>query len=164
MEGVTLELSLNELPAFIGKMELIADRMADPRPMLEDIARYGEESTRLRFLDEIDPDGRPWEPSLRAKTQGGQTLTDTSRLVKSLTSEATANEAIWGTNTIYAPPHQFGATIKPKNGKYLKFSIPGLGFRTVDEVTIPARPFIGINDDDQDNIAGIAESYLMEGI
>ena len=55
------------------------------------------------------------------------------------------------TNLLYAAIHQYGGTIKPKNGKYLAFQ---LGSQTVfaKEVTIPARPFMGLSDDNQDEI------------
>ena len=43
---------------------------------------------------------------------------------------------------IYAPVHEFGATIRAKRAKYLKFNIPGVGWRQKKEVTIPERaPF-----------------------
>lgn len=47
-----------------------------------------------------------------------------------------------GTNLIYAPVHEFGAIIRAKRVKYLKFFIPGVGWRQKKQVTIPARkPF-----------------------
>jgi hypothetical protein len=46
----------------------------------------------------------------------------------------------------YAPPHEFGATIRPRNGPYLIFpmGVPGGGYRIVraTQVVIPARPFL----------------------
>lgn len=47
-----------------------------------------------------------------------------------------------GTSVIYAPVHEFGAIIRAKKAKYLKFKIPGVGWRSVKQVKIPARqPF-----------------------
>lgn len=47
-----------------------------------------------------------------------------------------------GTSVIYAAVHEFGATIRAKRAKYLRFKIPGIGFRSVKQVRIPARqPF-----------------------
>jgi len=64
-----------------------------------------------------------------------------------------------GTNKVYAPPHEFGATIKPKRAKFLAIPKPegltGAGvarytprqrpdmFFYVKSVTIPARPVFG---------------------
>ena len=54
-----------------------------------------------------------------------------------------------GTNLIYAPVHEFGATIHAKNGPYLKFKVGTKGMTrkggswvSVPQVTIPARPFM----------------------
>ena len=58
-----------------------------------------------------------------------------------------SNDVVIGSNKIYAAVHQFGATITPKSGQYLTF---WMGGRLVKarSVTIPARPYLGISDDD----------------
>jgi phage gpG-like protein len=47
-----------------------------------------------------------------------------------------------GSNVVYARIHEFGGTIKPKNGQFLKF--PGRDGRDifVKQVEIPARPYV----------------------
>lgn len=48
-----------------------------------------------------------------------------------------------GSRVIYAAVHEFGATIRAKRAKYLKFFIPGVGWRQKKQVVIPARrPFL----------------------
>lgn len=47
-----------------------------------------------------------------------------------------------GSNVVYAKIHEFGGTIKPKHGQYLKFSVPGGGFVSAKQVHIPARPYV----------------------
>ena len=60
--------------------------------------------------------------------------------------------------------HQFGAedrTIRAKKGKYLRFQA-GNGWVTVEKVTvnIPARPFLGISEEDQKEIREEFEAEL----
>ena len=42
----------------------------------------------------------------------------------------------------YAAVHEFGATIRPRRAKALRFQIPGGGWVTTKRVTIPARPYV----------------------
>ena len=50
-------------------------------------------------------------------------------------------KATLGTNLVYAPTHEYGATIKAKNAPYLKFKI-GNQWVSTKQVKIPARPFL----------------------
>lgn len=43
---------------------------------------------------------------------------------------------------IYAPVHEFGATIYPKSGEYMRFPING-NWVTLSKVVIPKRPLLG---------------------
>ncbi len=72
------------------------------------IARFMKTSTQLRFTQGRAPDGRPWWPSNRAKSQGGQTLRDSNRLFRSLTWRAGPGFAEAGTNVPYAAAHHYG--------------------------------------------------------
>jgi len=163
MTGVRLDIDLNDLPALHGAMLGLIAAGADTQALMTDVARYGEVSTKQRFEDQVGPDGAPWQPSRRAATTGGQTLVDRGHLRDSYSSEATVTDAVWGTNLIYAPTHQFGATIRPKTAKRLAFVIPGLGFRSALEVTIPARPMVGINDDDIAKIGDLIGGHFFDG-
>ncbi len=132
-------------------------------PMMEGIALYLESSTIDRFDDEVGPDGSAWKQSIRARQEGGKTLSDSGLLKGSIASIADNDQVEWGSNLIYARPHQDGATITAKGGGRLKFKLPGgLGFRSVLAVTLPARPFLGINDMDEEQIIGVAEDYLAD--
>jgi phage gpG-like protein len=46
-----------------------------------------------------------------------------------------------GSNLIYAPVHEFGATIHAKKSPFLKFKI-GARWFSMKKVTIPARPYL----------------------
>lgn len=122
------------------------------------------ESARLRFIDQSGPDGQPWAPSYRAINQGGETLRDKGILMNSLTHVVLADGVEYGTNVPYAGPLHFGAEIQAVNGPFLRFKIPGGGWVSKKSVTLPARPFLGINADDEQTIAGIINAFLRPGL
>lgn len=128
-----------------------------PRPIWDAIGQYGESSTRLRFKNQVDPDGQRWKPSIRAQESGpGRTLIQTSRLLRSITYRADDRGASWGSNVVYAGVHQFGGTIKAKSGGALRFQLPGGAFVTVKKVTMPARSFLGVNAEDVREMQSLA--------
>lgn len=119
-------------------------------------------STEERFEFERAPGGSPWPPSVRALLTGGKTLSESGRLGDSITHDASRDGVRLGTNVRYAATHQFGATISAKTARGLVFNIPGLGWRRKASVTIPPRPFLGIDDDDRDRIGEELTGYLRD--
>lgn len=113
-----------------------------------------------RFEAGRGPGGAPWPPSLRAKIEGGKTLIDSNRLASSVTHRPAARGAEVGTNVIYAAIHQFGGTIRAQSAERLAFALPGGGFARPREVTIPARPFLGIDDEQEGIVRGELEAWL----
>lgn len=161
--AVAFSMRMNGLDRAEQQLRAIAAGIADRLPLMEGIGLYLESSTLDRFDQERAPDGSTWAQSLRAKEEGGKTLTDHQHLRGSITSNATNDRVEWGSNLIYARPHQEGATITAKGGGRLKFSLPGgLGFRSVLSVTLPARPFLGVNAEDERQIIGVAEDYVAD--
>lgn len=148
MTGIVITASNLEAWALDGGLRRMAALGQQPRPIWEAIGQYGESSTRLRFKNQAGPDRKRWVPSIRARQAGGQTLVQKARLLRSITHNADNSGTSWGTNVIYAGIHQFGGDIKAKGGGALRFKMPGGNFVTVKQVTIPARPFIGLNVDD----------------
>lgn len=110
------------------------------KPLLDRLGRVMLTDTQMNFRQQQEPSGKKWKPTAR----GGQILSDTGRLKRSIRMQVDGDAVYIGTNLIYAATHQFGATIKPKHAKYLVFAIPGGGAVAAKQVEIPARPFIGI--------------------
>ena len=132
----------------------------DAGPVMADIAAIGERGTRDRFRTESGPDGQRWKPSLRARITGGRTLTKDGHLAASISGRHGRDFAEWGVNRIYAAIHQFGGEIRAKGGS-LRFRLANGGFATVQKVTMPARPFLGISDDDRDDILDIIQARIQ---
>jgi len=127
----------------------------------KEIGEYLVSSTQERFDTGTAPDGTRWPPSLRARSEGGQTLRDTNILRNSIDYADRPDRVEVGTNDRRAPVHQFGATIRPKRAKHLRFKVAGRWARK-KEVEIPARPFLGISPDDEKEIEKIIRDALEE--
>jgi phage virion morphogenesis protein len=138
----------------------MASAGADLSPAMREIGAALESSTQRRFETETDPDGMRWVQSLRAREEGGQTLTDSARLRNSITWEASRDAVQVGTNVIYGAVHQFGAFIRAKGAGYLKFKI-GDRWTSKKAVSIRPRPFLGISAGDRDEIVEILRGHLL---
>lgn len=135
-------------------------KMANHAALLASVGEALVSGTVKRFADEESPDGKGWEPSARAALEGGKTLTDTGRLRNSIDYAATPDKVMVGTNLPYAMIHQKGGTIRPKAKKHLKFKGAN-GWATVDEVDMPARPFIGVSKADMDEVRATIALFLQ---
>ena len=144
----------------LGTLQRLIALGRNPEPALREVASLGEASTRMRFRLEVGPDGQRWKASIRSLAMGGKTLTKDGHLSGSVTSNAGKDFAEWGVNRIYAAIHQFGGIIRAKTAAALKFMIPGAGFRVVKAVRMPARPYLGVNDDDRSDILDVFERHI----
>jgi phage gpG-like protein len=120
----------------------------DEVELMSTIGRLGERQTARRIEEEkTSPDGAAWKPNLK----GTSILVDKGNLLYSIMSTASAAEAEWGSNWQFAHVHQSGMTITPKDKKALQFKF-GNQFVTTKSVTIPARPFVGLSEDNRQEI------------
>ena len=71
-------------------------------------------------------------------------------------------EVTGGAGLIYSRVHQLGATITAKNAPYLKFK---MGDRWVQKksVTIPARRWFRVQDEDLNTIVSLLKNYILQG-
>jgi len=104
MSGITIKIEDQAITALLNQA---AARFGDLTPLNRRIAMLMASSIRENF----EVGGRPtkWRPSKRAKSQRGQTLRDTNRLMNSITGKGTATQAVAGTSDIRAAVHNFGA-------------------------------------------------------
>ena len=158
MAGALFKMDLNRLQQAVSRA---ANQAGNLSGLSEALGEMLVSSTVQRFEDEEGPDGKKWEKSARAEDEGGQTLTDTGSLKGSISYEAGSNAVTVGTNKIYAGPHQFGGTIKPKKAGALVFDIGGKTIR-VKKVDMPERPFLGINEEDEAEARDIIRNFYKE--
>ena len=141
MTGAAIEIRPEGLAALDRRIDRLLAGLNNPEPLLRELAAAGESQTRRRMeSDKRGPDGTPWpewSPGYAATRHGGQSLLDArGDLIQSLTAFADRQTAGWGTNLIYAATHQFGRG------------------------AIPARPFLGVSDDDERELLDLAENWL----
>ena len=110
------------------------------------------ESTLERFKEGRAPDGRRW------------TLIDSSQLRNSIQVTADASGFAVGTNAKHAATHQFGdqgRTIRARKAKNLRFQVGGQWVSKKQvKVNIPARPFLGLSDEDMQEIKATTEEFI----
>ena len=159
MDGVRVELRAE---AALNTLSEAVQRLSQPLQMWQAIGRAMVDSTRRRFDAGAGPGGVAWKPSRRATSGEGKTLIGLGMaggLMGSIAYEADEGGVRWGSNMIHARIHQLGGVIKPKNGKSLVFK---LGDRTIfaASVTIPARPYLGVDAEDEAMIEDIAADAI----
>lgn len=176
MTGIRLELKGQE--AALAELGQYEKRARDPQGMYENIGAMLTTSTQHRFDTGIGVDGSPWPPSLRVLKHGGKTLVRTARLYRSFAYQAFAGGLEFGTNVIYAAIQQWGGDIhqhartavlhfktNARTGQ-TRFAKPGKADRArkaeigAHTVHLPARPFVGLDAEDDRAILNIAEKWL----
>ncbi|MCB1520670.1 MAG: phage virion morphogenesis protein [Hyphomicrobiaceae bacterium] len=140
MSGVNVGIEIHGL-------DRLADRLArlsslNHALMLEALGATVESQTRRRITSEkTSPDGAAWKPN-RA---GTSILVRRGGLRDSIHYRTGASEVRIGSGLVYAAIHQFGGTIRPKAARKLVFPGSGGGLVFADQVTIPARPYLGVS-------------------
>lgn len=137
----------------------------DVKGINSNIAESLRTSTLDRFKEGRDPAGKKWKSSIRAASEGGQTLVQTAQLRNSIRSDADKSGAAVGTNVKHAATHQFGdkRTIRAKSNKGLRFKVGGHWVTKNNvKVNIPARPFLGISKEDEEEIRGILQDAFKD--
>lgn len=138
---------------------------SDMSPAMRDITGVLASATERAFAQQADPaTGTPWAElsdvtKARRATDGhwpGSILQVTGALARDMESDYGADYAIYGTNKIYAGTQHAGAS-KGEFGSTRKGS-------PIPWSDIPARPFVGINGDDEEEILDILSRHLEEAL
>ncbi len=180
-EGIRIEVQDAALTAALERLA-----QADMTRANDAIGAAIVASTKMRFERQAGPDGKPWQrlsPRTAAKRIGSRRrgfdniLRVSGRLSNSITHIASAEEIAVGTNLPYAGIHQLGGTIQrearqakvyhtynEKTGDIRGFTKRSranlerdvtIGAHTI---TIPARPYLGIDEADRAEIAATYEA------
>ena len=148
--------------AAIEHLSGLVDAINDPSPLLAELGEYGLRSTRARFKTQTAPDGtawaalQPWYQKEKRRNKN-RILTLDGYLRSRITWQFAGDRTVEiGSNLPYAAVHQFGATIKPRAAKVLMFR-----GHVAKSVTIPARPYLGLSDEDRSEIVGRTLEWLQ---
>lgn len=132
-----IDIEINNAQQIASILDKLANAAQDRTLLMRSIAGTMESAV----LQNFDVGGRPkW---LGLKYRQGTPLVDTENLMNSITSYYDNNVAEVGTNEPYAAIHQFGG----KAGRGRK-------------VDIPARPFLVLTPQDEDDILEDVQAYF----
>lgn len=160
MPGATIHVEFDDEEVTRALNRLLA-KGRDMRPLMKDIGEHLLNTTRRRFEGggQGAPDGTPWAPlsevTKKRKTRNvGKILTLEGHLRGNLTYQAGRDSVEVGSPSIYAGTHQFGAA-KGAFGTTSRGAPIPWG-------DIPARPFLGLSDEDESEIRVLVNKYLGE--
>jgi phage gpG-like protein len=171
--AATLELRLKGERAFEIALGGIVSAFDNTEPLAEIFGGYLESSTIERFETETAPDGTAWTKSIRAKEEGGQTLTDSSQLRSSIHAEPANGSVRWGSNKIYARIHNEGFDGTVTVGAHSRTMTQAFGRQLPGGLTVqvasfersmkmPKRTYLGINAEDEAELIALAEDYAID--
>jgi len=146
--GVSIKVDIDdrEVEELLSRLR---ERVEDLTPVMKIIG----ETVRTSVVRNFEKGGRPdaWQPLAPATLKGEKRGAGILRrrgfaggLLGSINSKAYKDRAVVGTNKVYGAIHQFG-------GK------AGRGHK----VTIPARPFLMVQDEDWDEIKEALAGYIF---
>lgn len=172
MAGATLTIdTVITGPDVLARMD---QALGNTAPLLARIGEYLQDATRDRFKSQAGPDGSAWQPlqpryQRRKKQNKDKILTLRGYLRGQIHWQPDGDDAVRvGTNAKYGAIHQFGGTIqqparqatvhfgagkakhlfvkRKKAKRSLQVSIGA------HQVNMPARPYLGVNEGDQEQI------------
>jgi phage virion morphogenesis protein len=159
MAGALVELNIDDREVK-DLLDRLASRMSNLTPVMKEIGEIVTESVQTNFEEHKSPEGVAWTPladSTKAyKEKKGRKAEDilimSAILLKSIHPEAYNDSVEIGTDIVYAAVHQFG--IGERSGISTHRRMPA----------IPARPFLGVREEDWTEIENMLMDELFEGI
>jgi phage virion morphogenesis protein len=129
-----------DVEAAAAALAMRAFAMRGTASLMETLGILVEGQTKRRFATKTSPDGAAWaalKPSTiaRRRKKSSSILTDTGRLMGSISHTSSARQAIIGTNVFYGPFHQRGTS------------------------RMVARPFLGVGAKDMAEIKAAVEAW-----
>jgi phage virion morphogenesis protein len=141
----------------LAALNAVAELLDDMSPVTLDIGELLLVSTKQRFQQGVSPDGVPWQKNSAttlARKKGTRPLIgETKRLSNEIHYSNDASGVDLGTNLIYAAPNHFGAS----KGAFGKTKRGG----PIPWGNVPARPFFGISDQDEQSILDIVQEHII---
>ncbi|WP_155321193.1 phage virion morphogenesis protein [Desulfosarcina ovata] len=178
MAGISFQIYADEQP-LRRYLKRIENRLESPRPVLASIGEYMLRRTEERFFAQKDPQGKAWKklsPVTLKTKKHTKILTESGNLRGRIVYRLEPGAVVIGTNVVYGAIHQLGGTIRKNVQVRIHWRIMNRAFgrpiparhvmvdsheRKMD-LTIPARPFLGVNDEDRQEFENILIDYLTD--
>ncbi len=187
MAGARIDIELNN-QSVSRSLTTALEALENPRPLLANIREHLTRIHRQRFSDQRAPDGTPWAPlspryRKRKQQNSDKTLVLRGYLMNTLRGVLDDEGLAFGTDRPYGAVHQFGAEIEHaarSQYAYFKRNRDGsVGNQYVKkgrsdfaqgvtigahQTTIPARPWLGTSDEDNNDLLAMARDYLAKAV
>lgn len=143
MAGARVTIDINDAE-IIGHLHNLIEATGNAKPALDHFSEYMTKVTReQRFEQSQDPWGHAWEAIKYDKPYNAdKPLVLDGNLMGELHPQNNERELQFGSNLGYAATHQFG---RPDNN-------------------IPARPFLGLNDQDKQELIQTLKDFLISAL
>ncbi|TMV09825.1 phage virion morphogenesis protein [Ruegeria sediminis] len=164
----TLQINDDDLTPALMRLR---DGVSNMTPLMQDLGEILVNSTQERMQRGEQPDGAPFAPRSETTLKeyaergfrfGPQPLWGTGEMRQQLAYEAGSDYVSWGSNAIQAAVMQFGA----KKGAFGTYQGKGFGDSTptisIPWGDIPARPYLGVSEDDRIAIVAEIEDWLSD--
>lgn len=156
MAGTSITIEDAALQAWLRRS---IQNLSHPADALAEIGEILVKSTQQRFATQSAPDGGAWEPNspvTRARKTNPHILTEHGYLGDTIHAQMEGATAVLvGSNRVYAAVQQFGQK-KGASGTTRRGAPIPWG-------DIPARPFLGVSDEDRRDIEETLAAYIMPG-
>lgn len=172
----TITYDVGDFEKSLGKL---INELENREPIMRELAAAMADAVEENFARQGRPEWMGWSRRYARQRHGGKILQKSGRLAKSITQYSTNDEAVVGTNVKYARIHQEGGEIniaarsqqayyrQHKNGsvgnRFVRKSRSNFSqWNTIGEykITMPARPFLHLTEDDISGMEATIESYF----
>lgn len=153
MAGATVAIDIkdDEIRRLFARL---VNRVRSPEPALREIGEIVTESVLRNFEEHRSPEGKPWKPLSKRyrewkEKKKGRSAADIlildRILMGSIHPQIEPTRVLIGTNMVYAAIHQFGGETGRNHA-----------------AVMPARPFLGVRNEDWSEIREVLERHIME--
>jgi phage virion morphogenesis protein len=168
-----IDIDIPFAPVVRALREIIA-QLNDRRELMASLAGIMHRAVEDNFAEGGRPRWQDLHPGTiasrrKAGTWPGQILVRSGQLAESVQAQSDNDQAVVGTNKVYAAIQQFGGqtrphVIKARNKRALAFG--GVVVRQVKHPgsKIPARPFLSLTEQDGRDMVDEAASFIEAGV
>lgn len=154
-----IEIDIDDA-AVTAALSRLVRALSDPEPALQEAGEYLVEAARRRFADKTAPDGTRWRrnrpATIARKGRNDPLIGESKRLSREIHYRARGDRLEIGSPLEYAAVQQFGARRGAFGATRKGAPIPW--------GRIPARPFLGLSDDDAAEVVDILTEYARQSL